>query len=642
MRNLAIRTAVSASFIALTAHVARCETPIDFLSAVFNIHEPRFFYQQQKKQSENVVKGLNPRSNSSSARYDEPYAADSDSKPYSFIPNDNNSNKNTINSPTSLIDQKTTANRISKWTQDDIVRLTPPTQNDSVAIITPPAPVPYPTSTFPNNSLATTSARARVSSAPIRGLGYNYNTPGGISLSKAAAERLSLKMNLEGISLHDGRVVFAGSENADASLDGALLLTALRLACEGKDPSFSLDAADGQRWSAQSQAASKELNELVKGRFSWDRKRSAWSGRNKLFRNGLTVKSYLATRDFADEWDTIKHKYPELRTNLVFRPKWLSQTRFGEIMYRADVLLKELSAGVSVLDAAIERLRARNIPTYIPASYRDAVTALVGIEDVPQSEAAGHRLWFDLMPQTGRSERQPINTLKDSEKQISSYLRRALKKQGYLKPAPVVASSVIYKDEGTLDLSNVYPRMYIRRHDLRTGEDLPGNSPNLDMLAADVNAQAAHYAEAYKELQQLTEIFRAYLMSVAITQQQPGACQPVRRLPLIDTEKVTSALPTTHPSIISLTVAHEVTGGSRSRRMKVGSSVSTSGGIALRGRQFARRAIKNQRTQFIERIDRRVDLALARPSQAVRHDNDLQFVTLTYEEKKEVPRAPVL
>jgi hypothetical protein len=38
-----------------------------------------------------------------------------------------------------------------------------------------------------------------------------------------------------------------------------------------------------------------------------------------------------------------------LRSKLVFHPEGLRDTRFGEILYKADVLLKELSSGIPVL-----------------------------------------------------------------------------------------------------------------------------------------------------------------------------------------------------------------------------------------------------------------------------------------------------
>jgi hypothetical protein len=58
-------------------------------------------------------------------------------------------------------------------------------------------------------------------------------------------------------------------------------------------------------------------------------------------------------------------KKNNFRSVLVFHPEWLRETRFGEILYKADVLLKELSSGVSVLTPG--PLRAKSIKGYLAA-----------------------------------------------------------------------------------------------------------------------------------------------------------------------------------------------------------------------------------------------------------------------------------
>ena len=46
-----------------------------------------------------------------------------------------------------------------------------------------------------------------------------------------------------------------------------------------------------------------------------------------------------------------RRSHPNFKAQLVFRPEWLRQTRFGEILYKGDLLLKELSEGVPLLGA---------------------------------------------------------------------------------------------------------------------------------------------------------------------------------------------------------------------------------------------------------------------------------------------------
>ena len=60
-----------------------------------------------------------------------------------------------------------------------------------------------------------------------------------MSLGLAAAMRMGLNVDLEGKSWAEGRVVLSGASGA--TIDAALFLTALRLACEREEPYFSLE-----------------------------------------------------------------------------------------------------------------------------------------------------------------------------------------------------------------------------------------------------------------------------------------------------------------------------------------------------------------------------------------------------------------
>jgi hypothetical protein len=75
--------------------------------------------------------------------------------------------------------------------------------------------------------------------------------PGGISLSLAAAMRMPLNLDLDGMYFENGNIVLTGNRKSDNQIDAALFLTALRASCEPGDPYFSLDADDGAVWLAE-------------------------------------------------------------------------------------------------------------------------------------------------------------------------------------------------------------------------------------------------------------------------------------------------------------------------------------------------------------------------------------------------------
>src|SRR5262249_40838219 len=72
--------------------------------------------------------------------------------------------------------------------------------------------------------------------------------PGGISLTRAAVDGMRLNISLDGAQYKDGTLVLTGRHDDHQTLDAALFLTALRLACEPNDPYFSLDPDDGGEW----------------------------------------------------------------------------------------------------------------------------------------------------------------------------------------------------------------------------------------------------------------------------------------------------------------------------------------------------------------------------------------------------------
>jgi hypothetical protein len=100
-------------------------------------------------------------------------------------------------------------------------------------------------------------------------------TPGGISLSKAAAARMPLNIALDGAYYKDGRLVLSGRSDRESGFNAALLLTALRAACEPTDPYFSLDPVDVVAWNADGQSASEDLWRHITKDLNWGTKAMA-------------------------------------------------------------------------------------------------------------------------------------------------------------------------------------------------------------------------------------------------------------------------------------------------------------------------------------------------------------------------------
>lgn len=432
------------------------------------------------------------------------------------------------------------------------------------------------------------------------------STPGGISLSTAAAARLSLNLNLDGLHMSKGRLVLSGRIDGQQKVDAALLFTAMRLACEADDPFFSLDPDNGAAWSAEGERASAAL---------WPRIRADY-GLDDPLKNkpapGLTVRALSASRDYRQLWSTLAPQYPNLKSRLVFRPEWLRHTRFGEIMYKADVLLKELDGGVPTLrpDPA---LRAGKVDRFTSATMRSAVQQLLSVVDKdgpsPKPEFKSSRLWFDVAPQAGGPQPEPAVSMLDddtppkaavskSTDPAVAQLRAALVARG-LKGVPVATgpSRAVAVKGDVVDLSQVYPQMFVRAHDHATGKDVAGTGADLIALSDDINHRIKQYVDAYEELRSLTDIFRLYVAAVAFTKRDPGLCANMSTLPLLPAEKVRVPMPEFHPTELYFVFATYVQVDAQgSRHWWFGSSASRDGGVSARGKEFYQRESATERS----------------------------------------------
>ena len=496
--------------------------------------------------------------------------------------------------------------------------------------------------------------------------------PGGISLSKAAAARMPLNIGLDGAYYKDGEVVLTGRYDREHSMDAALLLTAIRLACESDDPYFSLDPLNGAAWLNEGQNASKVLWERIKDNF----KSHPAANATRQTKPVLEFRTVSARHDYPALWASLAPGYPNLKSKLVFKPEWLRETRFGEVLYKGDVLLKELAYGVPILQEG--ELRAGKIDRYVTAGYRNAAKGLLAqLEGAAPSEPEwrGSRLWFDLTSERVSPQPTPANPFPDlvqpyklvepiptfqarlatprelrqwkrdarrssrtravsearhESKGGSSGLRELLRARNFIEnvsaqPVPVVA---VKKDGNTLDLSEVYPHMFIRRHNQATGQDIPGSDPALDDLATDVNQRVDRYVNAYTELGVLADLFRAYVVAVQMMKDARPLCARIQAMPLLDAEKAVVPLPKEHPSELFITIgSYEFTDGNL-RRLFAITGQSINGGVSISGRSLYATAVKFAPTLITQMMDQALS---RRADQAEWQVSDRRFIAFNIE-----------
>lgn len=422
--------------------------------------------------------------------------------------------------------------------------------------------------------------------------------PGGISLSRAAADRMPLEIALDASAFSDGKIVLSGRASK-VGIDAALFLTALRAACDDRDPYFSLDPDNGALWSQQGDQASNEFWEKIKKDFPAEAPARA---KNAL--PGVNIRTVSATQDYAGIWHDISPHYRNFRAKLVFYPEWLRQTRLGEVLYKADVLLKELSSGVSILVPG--KLRASAIPAYLSADVEYAAKGLLaGTRDqlAVRPQWRGSRLWFEITP--SESPTIIINEPTVSSSAGDPALRSLLQSKGLIRSTDqsVHNASFFTRHGSVYDLSQVNPIMFVRVHDHTTNKDLSDHDPRLDGLAADVSTRFDQYAQHYAELGSLREVVRAYIAARKITDANERLCGSLEAMPLLDSEKLATKLPDYHPSELFVTIASYSTVSRKGGQTQFVRASSMSGGVSIAGQKFVETAMRDGETTVTRAVE---------------------------------------
>ncbi len=225
--------------------------------------------------------------------------------------------------------------------------------------------------------------------------------------------------------------------------------------------------------------------------------------------------------------------HPNFKARLVFRPEWLRQTRFGEILYRGDLLLKELSEGVPVLDA--RDLRAGAIRSYVSASARHLARGLRSAfenglsEDAPPNGtpiACGSILVSSasgsLHP--GPRQRRARKSLRESHKSLLNWrgsCRTVASSLSLFRPPPL---NEPLQRTAIPSMCLAFTPKCFPSH--KGWKDIIWLRYNLDGLSDDLNRNIEQYVAHYGELQILSELFRSYVVAVQISKPERRFVRP--------------------------------------------------------------------------------------------------------------------
>jgi hypothetical protein len=274
----------------------------------------------------------------------------------------------------------------------------------------------------------------------------------------------------------------------------------------------------------------------------------------------------------------------------------LRETRFGHVLYRADVLLKELANGSPMLHPGPE-VKANKIDRYMSARARDIGSHLISNlrgtgTSGPELQWTSFRLWFDVVPGTNKPHEDSLIArpayvpVSRKPNKNADRLRALLTARGYeLRSDPDLGFSELSVDGETIDLSQVFPKMFVRIFDNAAGRDLPGSNPAYNALSADVNQRTAAYAVVYPELRELVAVVRAYVAAVHLVKQQPRICGAVPS-GLLESERSATSLPPFHQSELSYMVMSYVFRTGNQRRLFKSTGRSISGGVVLAAQQL--------------------------------------------------------
>jgi hypothetical protein len=135
-------------------------------------------------------------------------------------------------------------------------------------------------------------------------------------------------------------------------------------------------------------------------------------------------------------------------------------------------------------------------------------------------------------------------------------------------------------------------------------------------------------------LRELTDLFRAYVAAVKVTQQHKRLCSSVQSLPLSSGEKVSEHLPDFQPAELFITVAKRNLGNG----WRLARHASVNGGVAVRGKALSAVPTTEQTTPVIAAMQNEVPAII---TEAKWQRGQRQYVALRLDASEPPPKVPV-
>jgi len=329
--------------------------------------------------------------------------------------------------------------------------------------------------------------------------------PGGILLSPEAAGKLGDGLTIDKVEYVPGSGEVRVTGNASTmGLDADLLATTLRLAF-GYDqiPYFSLEPHESwdDAWRASRQQAEKDIRERLRNDPSF-----AAAFQQAAFEVS-DVKGHRQRIAYLDQLDPnlaadVSARMP-MDMDLVFGPKWLRRTRLGEMLFLADMSIKELWYGASVWSAGPSR--ALKVETHVPPKFwKEPNVAKEELERMlHQSIETSHmtRWWFTPGGQVG--EEGNVLDLTQVQPVLQTERIGGTGKVSYdldLGMGLKVHQEIVYDPFAPL----------VNQED-----------PWSKSVVQEVNHHFNDYAREFPEWEALRQVFRAYVFAIWLVKHDP-------------------------------------------------------------------------------------------------------------------------
>jgi hypothetical protein len=302
--------------------------------------------------------------------------------------------------------------------------------------------------------------------------------PGGIKFNTDDADRLVAQLDLESVQYDParGKILLSGKQS-DYLFDMGVFTVALRLAMEEHDPFFSLELASP----ADSDVFLDRAAEALTAKYG-----GAEEGKERFARRMTELQHNLAAQGWPEYYyATLEEFDPELfrrvsdgldlREKLVFSPPWIRYTRFGWILFDADVAIKATSTGFLQADDGVEPASVWKISGFDPKWLHP--------------HAFSGRANFEIDPRCLRT--------------------------------------------GSLALSEIKPRLVMVHRTPGTMHDEPP-CPLCRKVSQHVSDHWSEYAKEVPAFQDLTMLFRSYVAARWLVKKYPGMAMRLAEAPLLE------------------------------------------------------------------------------------------------------------